>query len=102
VPEGAADSTSPSIPSNLQATSNGGAITLRWNESSDNIGIANYRIYRDYVWIRNVSGDPIYVDQNVSSGGTYRYQVQALDAFGNLSGKSAAVIVTATSNTGTP
>jgi hypothetical protein len=89
------DSTKPGVPGSVKASASPGSITLTWKEASDNFAIASYRVYRDGAWITTVSGKPSYRDPAVSPGKSYAYQVQAFDAFGNLSPKSAAVSVTA-------
>jgi hypothetical protein len=89
------DKNKPGVPGDVAASASPGAITLTWKESSDNFAVASYRIYRDGTWITTVSSKPTYVDSAVSPGTSYAYQVQAFDAFGNLSSKSSATTVTA-------
>lgn len=89
------DKTKPGVPGNVTASASPGEVTLTWKESSDNFAVASYRIYRDGTWITTVSSNPAFVDSAVSPGTSYAYQVQAFDAFGNLSAKSPATTVTA-------
>lgn len=89
------DGQKPSVPEGATAMASQGKITVTWNESSDNFAIATYRIYRNGTWLANVSSKPTFVDTAVSAGTSYSYQVEAMDAFGNLSGKSSPASTTA-------
>jgi hypothetical protein len=89
------DKTKPGVPGSVKASASPGEITLTWKESSDNFAVASYRVYRDGAWITTVSAKPSYVDSAVAAGKSYSYQVQAFDAFGNLSPRSPAASVTA-------
>ncbi len=81
-------------------------IALRWQPSSDNIGVVGYDIYRealgaDYttmalIWAekRNLIGctqETFFVDRGLEFGRTYGYYVVAKDAAGNTGRSSVAV-----------
>ena len=55
--------------------------------STDNIGVAGYRIYRDGVEIAT-TGRTYYEDHDISFNITYTYTVSAYDAAGNESAQS--------------
>ncbi|MCH8821292.1 hypothetical protein IID23_02090 [Patescibacteria group bacterium] len=95
------DHTRPSVPSGLRArVSSSTRIDLTWNASSDNVGVAGYRIYRNNRLIKTTTAKG-YRDSNVSAGKTYSYQVSAFDAAGNTSARSSVVKVS-TPGTGVP
>jgi chitodextrinase len=78
------DFEAPTIPGNLRATRSGDEVTLTWIESTDNVGVTGYRMYRNDAWIGTVTSGTEYVDTNVPSR-DHEYIVRAQDAFGNLS-----------------
>jgi hypothetical protein len=63
---------------------------LRWVASTDDDGVARYRVYRDGVLLGTVT-TASYRDTAVNTGSTYRYHVVAQDLAGNLSGASTSV-----------
>jgi len=83
----AIDSTAPSAPTGLVATANATTINLAWNASTDNVGVAGYRIYRSGT---EIGASPVTssVDTAVVKGVSYSYTVKAYDAAGNLSAAS--------------
>lgn len=95
-----ADTTAPSTPTGLTGQYSGGAVSLSWSASKDDVGVAGYNIYRGGALI-GTSTQTSYQDSQVSSGSTYAYTVAAYDAAGNVSPQSSSVSVTTTSNSGT-
>ncbi len=101
----APDTSPPSIPGNLTATPVGSSqVNLTWNASTDNLGIANYRVERctgtgctDFAEIGTPTGTSLN-DTGRASSTTYRYRVRAADPSGNLSDYST--IVSATTGAG--
>ncbi|MDQ2085630.1 PKD domain-containing protein [Herbivorax sp. ANBcel31] len=82
------DEESPTVPTNLRISSKSGtSITLAWSESTDNVGVAGYEIYRDGEKV-GISTDTIYIDENLEIDQTYNYHVKAFDEAGNVSQKS--------------
>ena len=80
-----ADITPPTLPLALSATSVGSSsVTLVWNASTDNVGVAGYAVFRNSQMIASVIATG-YTDNRVAANTLYRYQVQAFDAAGNLS-----------------
>ena len=57
-----------------------GAIYLSWEQVDSDPSIAGYLVHRDYqyrAWIPGNEGEGSYLDSDVVSGQTYRYQVRA-------------------------
>ena len=76
-----------------------GPITLAWQPSSDNVGVAGYQVERcegpscqDFAQIAS-SEVTSYVDWMLSTPATYRYRVRAFDAASNLSEYSDPITV---------
>ena len=82
------DITPPSISTNLTAAAiSSSQINLSWSPSTDNVGVAGYRIYRNGSQIA-ISAPNFYSDSGLSPATTYSYNVGAYDAAGNVSGQS--------------
>ena len=78
----------PSAPANLGgAALSSGTILLSWNSSSDNTGVAGYRIYRDGAEI-GTSAPCMYTDSGLTANTQYSYCVRAYDAIQNVSDPS--------------
>ncbi len=91
------DTTPPSTPTIIAVTKNGSAhtITITWNAATDNVAVVKYKVYRSTNGgTAVVAGQPSglsYLENNLSNGATYAYQVTAVDAAGNESAKSPVV-----------
>ncbi|MCC6474183.1 MAG: S8 family serine peptidase [Burkholderiales bacterium] len=87
---GAVDGTPPSVPGGLAAQALGASrIGLAWSASSDDVGIAAYRVLRNGAMAAEVSGATgTFVDAGLAALTTYGYAVQACDAAGNCSAAS--------------
>jgi mannan endo-1,4-beta-mannosidase len=100
---GGGDTTPPSTPGTPTAsgvTSTG--LTLSWAASTDNVGVTGYDVFRaagsgSFALVGS-SPSATYTDSGLTPSTTYRYQVRARDAAGNLSANSG--IVTATTGAG--
>lgn len=57
---------------------------LRWDASSDNVGVQNYSIYQNGAYLAS-SGQTFYALNDLEPGSEYSYQVLATDAAGNAS-----------------
>src|SRR6266566_3511578 len=90
----APDITPPTAPTGLTATATKTPeVDLKWNASTDNVGVAGYDIYRNgsTTPLATVSGATlVYADKAVTDATTYTYTVDAIDAAGNHSAQSAA------------
>ncbi|MBK9392456.1 MAG: fibronectin type III domain-containing protein [Uliginosibacterium sp.] len=70
------------------------SVILKWGEAVDNVGVAGFDIYRDGRYLSSVGAVArSYADTTVSPQMTYRYQLKARDAAGNLSAPSAELVV---------
>ncbi|PFB25655.1 hypothetical protein CN392_30240 [Bacillus cereus] len=87
------DTEAPTQPQGLYAsnlTSN--SVELKWNPSTDNIGIKEYQVLRDGQLIQTVQGTT-FIDQNLTANKEYKYAVKAVDAAGNTSIQSEILLV---------
>jgi chitodextrinase len=88
------DGAPPTVPTGLSGRPLGGSrIDLSWQASSDNVGVAGYRIYRDGAAV-GTSGSTNYSDTGLDSTTRYCYTVAAYDTADNESGQSAQVCAT--------
>jgi chitodextrinase len=98
---GTADTQAPSVPAGLAAVGGDAtSLALRWNASTDNVGVTGYTVYRDGNAAATVA-TPSWTDRSVVSGVLYTYTVVAFDAAGNRSAASAALPVAWSSSEGT-
>jgi hypothetical protein len=100
-PVPAGDVTAPSVPGGLAASVNAKQlrVSLTWQASVDDVGVAYYRVWRDGVQVAQTAS-PGYVDAAVVGGASYQYAVSAHDAAGNASARSAAAVATVSRNGG--
>ena len=92
------DTQAPTTPSGLAAEVSGLQVNLAWQPSSDNVGVTGYTIYRDGGFAGTTAATS-FIDNSVEASRTYSYSVEAKDAAGNISGRSAAVAVTVEAST---
>jgi chitodextrinase len=91
------DEAPPSVPTGLAATVHGPRlVSLAWSPSTDDVGVAGYAVYRDGVEIGATSGAGAtsFTDSGLAPGSTHAYAVDAVDAAGNRSARSAEVMAT--------
>ena len=85
------DTSPPSAPATLALSTNAiDQVTLNWAGSTDNVGVTGYLVHRDYQFLAWVPSGTTYADRSVAAGGSYRYEVRAQDAVGNVSPPSPA------------
>jgi fibronectin type 3 domain-containing protein len=96
-----ADTTPPAAPTGLTASApTANQANLSWTAGSDNVGVKNYNIYRGSsgatptLLATTTTNATSYADTTVTAGTPYTYQVQAIDAAGNLSQLSGVASVT--------
>jgi thermitase len=88
------DTTAPSVPTGVTgAAVSSTQIKLSWSPSTDNVGVAGYKVYRGGVQV-GTSATAAYSDTTLSASTAYTYTVAAYDAAGNVSAQSSAVTVT--------
>ncbi len=96
------DTTPPTAPANLTATAvSPSQVNLSWDASTDNVGVAGYKVYRDGVFLASTSTTS-YSDTTVQGGTTHGYTVYAYDAAGNISPPSNTATVTTPTDTQPP
>ncbi len=78
------DEDPPSAPGDLTAIPDYHSVELSWEDSTDNLDVAAYEIWRDGELLGTVL-DSGYEDTGLSDGTAYVYRVVALDAAGNIS-----------------
>ncbi len=81
----------PSMPTALAVTVYEDMVLLDWAESTDNVGVASYDVYRDGMFLATTALAS-WSDSTVLAGGSYVYTVVASDGFGNTSAESASVV----------
>lgn len=100
----ATDTQAPTAPSGLTGNAiDSNSVNLSWGASTDNVGVAAYRVYRGASLLGSVAGTG-YVDNTAQPSTSYAYTVRAVDAAGNLSAVSNTFNVTtpAASDTQSP
>ncbi len=91
-----ADTTAPSVPQNVVATSGKRSIKVTWSASTDDVGVTGYE-----VWRASAASGPFsllttttatsYTNSGLARSAQYWYYVKARDAAGNVSAASATV-----------
>ncbi len=97
------DTTPPSVPNLTSSAKTTTTATLNWTQSTDNIAVASYKIYRNGATTAiNTINFPTttYQDTNLTAATSYNYQVSAVDTAGNESAKSTPI--TLVTPVGTP
>ncbi|MFI5240735.1 MAG: fibronectin type III domain-containing protein [Candidatus Saccharimonadia bacterium] len=81
-----ADTTPPTAPTGLVLSAHTDtSITLAWTASTDNVGVAGYKVFRNGTQVGgNILGTS-YSDIGLTPNTTYTYTVVAFDAAGNVS-----------------
>ena len=88
---GGGDTTPPSTPMNVVATGvTTSSVSLSWSPSTDNVGVAGYRVYRDGT-LAGTTTSTSFTDTGLTPSTQYSYTVVAYDAAGNASSPSSAI-----------
>ena len=92
----ASDPTPPSAPGNLRSTGKTStSVSLAWNASTDNVGVAAYDVYRGTTLARTVAaGTTTATVDGLTPAASYTFTVKARDTADNSSAASNAVQVT--------
>ncbi len=86
------DTQPPTVPAGLHSTGQTDAsVALAWNGSTDNVGVAGYRVKRNGVQVATTASTN-YVDSGLAPSTAYSYTLSAYDAAGNQSANSPALI----------
>ena len=92
---GSGDTQAPTVPDGLSAQAiSSSQINLSWTASTDNVGVTEYRIYRNNTQVATTTSNTSYSDTGLSSSTTYTYNVSAYDAAGNNSAQSSSASAT--------
>jgi chitodextrinase len=87
----APDTQSPTAPKSLKATViSSTQINLSWSASTDDLGVAGYKIYLNNIQI-GTTANTSYQSTGLNPNTSYSYRVAAYDAAGNTSAKSLGV-----------
>ena len=90
------DKQPPSVPTDVHLGDvSPASIRVIWTASTDNVGVAGYKIYRNGRHA-NTSTTTFFVDTGLSPSTTYSYTVSAYDSAGNNSAQSSPPPATAT------
>lgn len=90
-----ADTQLPSAPTGVTAAaSSGHAVLVKWNASTDNVGIKGYYVYRNNAVLTQVGNVTNYTDTSALPGTSYTYIIAAIDTSDNEGDNSAAAKVT--------
>ncbi|MEB4816009.1 DUF3472 domain-containing protein [Bacillus thuringiensis] len=88
------DTEAPTQPLGVYASSvSSNSVELKWNPSTDNVGVKEYQVLRDGRVIKTVQETTL-IDQNLSANKEYKYAVKAVDEAGNMSFQSNIFTVT--------
>ncbi len=97
---GGGDTTPPSVPSNVTVTGvTSSSASLSWSPSTDNVGVAGYRVYRNGAQVGSTAGTS-FTDTGLSASTQYTYTVAAYVAAGNVSSQSSGVTATTSASSG--
>ena len=102
------DTQLPSVPANLTApATTASSISLAWSASTDNVGVTGYQVLRapgasggTFAQIAT-SPSNSFVNTGLAASTTFRYQVRAFDAAGNVSAVSNTVTAATQAGGGT-
>jgi hypothetical protein len=90
------DDTAPSVPDQLEGTTQTDAdttmVVLTWADSTDDVGVSGYIVFRDGVVIGQATISA-FTDGDVTVGNSYEYTVVATDAAGNQSAASQPLVI---------
>ena len=90
------DTQAPSVPQGMTMTgATANSITLSWNASSDNVGVAGYRLFRNGT-AAGTTTQTSYTYTGLSCGTSYTLAIEAYDAAGNASYRPEATTTRST------
>ncbi len=98
-----ADTQAPTIPANLTSSNiTQTSVNLSWTASQDNVGVTGYDVLRDGVVIQQNLNATNFQVTGLTEDTTFRFNVRARDAAGNMSANSNTVSVTTRGGTTDP
>ena len=85
------DTQPPTAPASLAVSAaSATGVSLRWNPSSDNVGVAGYRSYRDKTYVSTASQTATTIS-GLACGTAHTFEVNAFDEAGNSSARSSVI-----------
>jgi chitodextrinase len=98
----AQDVTPPTVPDNIVETGHTvSSVSLSWDASTDDVGVAGYKIYRGGTLVGTVGG-PSFTDTGLTVSSSYNYTISAYDASANNSAQSAVFSARSSDDTTPP
>jgi hypothetical protein len=97
------DNVAPDKPADLRVSEmDQSTVNLNWKAGTDNIGVVGYDIYRNNkkllrTFVRDTGFGTAFIDNGLSAGTRYQYEIAAIDASGNESVRSNKAVITTTS-----
>jgi chitodextrinase len=88
----APDTIPPSQPGNLLVSPGKRKVSMTWTASSDNVGVAGYRVYRNNVFAATLSASAKTYSASGISPGVQTFGVEAFDAAGNKSTRASKTV----------
>ncbi len=100
---GGGDTQAPTVPGSPTTSGiTADSITLNWNGSSDNVAVANYKVYNGATYVATLASTArSYAFTGLSASTSYTLKVLASDAAGNDSGFASATASTSAGGGGT-
>ena len=94
-PADVVDTISPTTPGNLRLSGSPdiSLVNLVWNQSTDNVAVSGYRIFRNGVHISSTLSNA-FSDITVQENTSYQYQVEAFDAENNTARSNVLNVTT--------
>lgn len=94
------DTIPPTVPDGLSGeVLSATEVSLSWNASTDNVGVAGYRVFRNGVSL-GTTASTAYIDSGLQPTTSYNYSVSAYDSTGNESVICAPVTITTSAASG--
>ncbi|MEI8326549.1 MAG: BACON domain-containing carbohydrate-binding protein, partial [Betaproteobacteria bacterium] len=88
------DTQPPTAPTGLTGTGvSVSGISLAWLRATDNVGVTQYKVYRNGTLLAALGNVNAYADGGLTPTTTYSYTLSACDAAGNCSAQSQAISV---------
>jgi chitodextrinase len=88
-----ADVDAPSAPAARATTVTSTTVELRWTPSTDNVAVAEYRVYRGSTLVGNTDKRR-FLDRGLRAKTTYTYSIVAVDAAGNTTISDTVTVTT--------
>ena len=84
------DALAPTAPTDITVVASGAAINLKWNASTDNVGVEGYKVYKNEICIGQTDKQE-FIDFESVTESLFRFHITAYDKAGNESDKSNVI-----------